>query len=403
MNNQIINSMNNNDNIKVLFVDDEIDLLNSLKSMLYSVRKKWSLFFAENGQSALEILQNNPIDIIVCDMRMPGMDGAELLDQVMELYPHVIRIILSGHSDKNMIMKATLSTHRFLAKPCDADDLKSTIIKAYLLRKNLHNQSLVKIINGIDKLPSIPDLYIKLEEEIKKEDINVNKIAALISDDMAVSAKLLQFVNSGFFSLPAKMNSIVQTVNFLGVNIIKSLVLYTKVFSSVKFPSSYTSVLNELQRHSLIVAKLAKEIMFRETNNKNESEKAYLCGILHDIGKLVMLKVQNYYESIISVCGINNPGLFNREIELFGVSHAQVGAYLMNLWGLSEDICEVVNFHIYPSMTESEKFSVLTAVHLADVLTRAPYIDFVHLQKTACLDKLPETMIYVQNFKKELE
>ena len=104
---------------KILFVDDETMVLHGLQRMLHTLRNEWEMVFVDSGLKALEIMAQGPFDIIVADMRMPGMNGAELLNEVMILYPQTIRFILSGYSDEDLILQSLSATHQFIAKPCD--------------------------------------------------------------------------------------------------------------------------------------------------------------------------------------------------------------------------------------------------------------------------------------------
>lgn len=113
--------------IKILFVDDEPMVLQGLQRVLRPLRNEWETAFANSGQEALEKLSQEPFDVIVTDMRMPGMDGGQLLTRVKERYPHMVRIILSGQADKTMVMKSVKPAHQYLAKPCDDATLRASL------------------------------------------------------------------------------------------------------------------------------------------------------------------------------------------------------------------------------------------------------------------------------------
>ena len=144
--------------INILFVDDEPNILEGLQRMLRPMRREWQMSFAKSGAEALETLGANEIDVIVSDMRMPGMDGARLLHEVREKHPHVVRLILSGYSEKEMIMKSVGAAHQYLAKPCDADVLKTTVQRACALRDFLENESLRRLVSQLHSIPSLPSL-----------------------------------------------------------------------------------------------------------------------------------------------------------------------------------------------------------------------------------------------------
>ena len=114
---------------RVLFVDDEPRVLTTMR-MLF--RSHYECHFAEGGDSALALLRNQPVDVIVSDQRMPGMTGIELLRQARELNPHAMRILLTGYSDLNAIIGSVNEGEifRFVSKPWDNDVLAATVAAA---------------------------------------------------------------------------------------------------------------------------------------------------------------------------------------------------------------------------------------------------------------------------------
>ena len=133
---------------QILFVDDDRKVLDGLRRMLSDKRREWDMLFAENGPAALEIMAANPVDVIVTDMRMPGMDGAELLDKVQEAHPGVVRLMLSGYTEKESLGKAFPPSHQFLSKPCPKDLLVSTIDNALQSRDLLASTGLRSLVGS---------------------------------------------------------------------------------------------------------------------------------------------------------------------------------------------------------------------------------------------------------------
>ena len=97
--------------------------------------------FAPSAPAALEILAQGPFDAVVTDMRMPGMDGAELLDEVKRRHPHVVRIVLSGQADQASVLRSLGSTHQYLSKPCDPETLKQTLVRSCAVRMLLDGRA----------------------------------------------------------------------------------------------------------------------------------------------------------------------------------------------------------------------------------------------------------------------
>ncbi len=187
--------------MRVLFVDDEPNILNGLRRILRGQRKEWDMSFVESGQLALETFDETPCDVIVSDMKMPGMNGAELLSQIQEKYPATIRIALSGETDSNMIYRCVQHAHQYLAKPCDAETLVGAVQRAFTLRNLVHDEKLEAIVADMTSLPSMPEQYQKIMEEMQRDDPSLQKVGQIIETDVAMSAKILQLVNSAFFGL----------------------------------------------------------------------------------------------------------------------------------------------------------------------------------------------------------
>lgn len=163
---------------KVLFVDDEPSVIHGFKRMLGSLCDKWDMEFAMSGKAALNHMSRSPFDVVVSDMRMPSMDGIKFLDTVMELYPETVRIMISGHSDREMILRSVKCAHQFLAKPCDLKAIQYTIERTCKLRDLLKNEILKKYVTGIKDLPSFPGLYNLIVREMQSPEPSIKKMGA---------------------------------------------------------------------------------------------------------------------------------------------------------------------------------------------------------------------------------
>ncbi len=335
---------------RILFVDDEINVLQGLKRMLRKMRYEWDTEYAKNGEEALDFMSKTPFDVVVSDMRMPRMDGVELLGTVMEQYPETVRIILSGHSDREMIMKTVKCTHQFLVKPCDAETVRYTIERACKLQDLLRDEKLKKIVAGIKDLPSLPSLYGMIVEEMQSPDASIKKVGEIIAQDVSMSAKVLQIVNSAYFGLPRKLTDPQQAAVYLGIETLKALVLSIHVFSSfTKEAESFGLSFEEMWRHSLMVARLAKEIARSEKAEMKAVEESFISGILHDIGKLILLKIPHQYRKVKDFVEITGGSYLDGEYAVLKTSHAELGAYLLGLWGLPDSVVETIAFHHEPS------------------------------------------------------
>jgi putative nucleotidyltransferase with HDIG domain len=163
-----------------------------------------------------------------------------------------------------------------------------------------------------------------------------------------MTAKMLQMVNTAFFGLPTKINNPIQAVNYLGINVIKSLVLCIQIFDRYENKPHLKPYINNLWYHSMLVASNCRELVRGKLKDKAAEEDVYVAGLLHDIGKIILLKSPGYFEDINKLVEKEKLSVFEAEKKLLGTGHDEVGAYLLRLWGLQEEIVNaVMNHHIY--------------------------------------------------------
>ena len=354
---------------KILFVDDEPRILDGLRRMLRSMRQEWEMSFAQSGQEALDILDREPFGVIVADIRMPGMTGAQLLMKVAERYPKMVRIVLSGQADEETVLEAVKQVHQYLSKPCDAETLKSKIARACALSDVLENDALKGVISQIGTLPSLPSLYQKIEQELQSPDASAKNAGDIVAQDIAMSAKMLQLVNSAFFGIRQHVSSPLQAVILLGLETVKNLVLSVQVFAQFDQPALKSLSLQELWSHSMTVGAYAKRLATNEDAGRQAIDYAFIGGLLHDVGKLVLAaSLPEEYTSAHTLADTENIALHEAERSTFGTTHAEVGCYLMGLWGLPNPIVEALAFHHRPGTYMANGFDTLTAVHIANAL-----------------------------------
>lgn len=381
----------------VLFVDDDANVLAGLKRMLRPLRSEWATEFVDSGESALAYMAEHPVDIIVTDMRMPGMDGVQLLEQVVARFPAAVRIALSGHSDQEMLIRAAGLAHQYLSKPCETEELKSTLCRSLALRDHCQNKTIARLVSRVSSLPSLPHNYCEILQEIKSPEPSLRRVAEIISRDAAMTAKVLQLVNSAFFGTARRVTDPLHAVTLLGLQTVNGLVLTVGVFSQLDKVQIASFSADELIAHSLRVADLAKKIASSRTKDEALCGEAFVAGVLHDVGKLIFASnfPRQYGEAVTDAleCGY---ALCDLEREAFGADHADLGAYILGLWGLPSTLVEAVAFHHHPAKAQSTGFSALTAVHIANVLShRDPEgqlpsgIDESYLHSIGVLNELP--------------
>lgn len=355
--------------IKILFVDDEMSLLQSLKRMVRPMRKEWDVDFANSGKEALEKCSIVSFDLVISDMRMPLMDGAELLNKIKDLYPDTIRFILSGQTEREAFFRAVGAMHQFLSKPCRFQDLKLSINKAISLKKLLSNSELKKLIQQIDTIPTLPDLYCELMETLKTND-SLENVAEIVSKDVGMTAKILQVANSPFFGVSDKIDEVSQAIQILGLDMIQTLVLSYQIFSKFDQETLKKFDLEKVWGHGLLVGQRALAIAQSEKLSQEMENSCFTAGLLHELGILVMASnLPAEYEKTLELekAGANR---IEAEQETFGGTHLEVGAYLAALWGLSNPVVEAIAYFAYPSKCVESKVSPLTFIHVAKYLEK---------------------------------
>jgi len=358
-----------NEKKQILFVDDQPNILAGIRRMLHKMRDEWNMEFCESGKEALALMEKQPFDLVVSDMMMPEMNGAQLLKKVRELYPGTVRFILSGHSDRELILQSVGYAHQYIAKPCDADKLKNYLNSSSGLRQILSNPELHARIAKVKTLPSPPDIYDQIVLELQSETASIDTIAKLISKDISLSAKLLQIVNSAFFGIPQHVESVAKAVNYLGLNTVQGLVLTAGIHDQLKDSDISENSLELIFNHCIVVGSHAKKIASEIGLQQKDTEDALMAGLMHDIGKLVMLaNFKDEMNTAIKLAHEKSLQPYLAEKEILGANHGVIGAHLLSLWGLHDPILEAVAFHHNPQHNTQPTRNILTAVHIANAI-----------------------------------
>lgn len=384
---------------KVLFVDDMPEVLRMLKRTLDPIKGEWDMRFVESAPEALTALEQDAVDVLATDMIMPGMDGFQLLKEAKARYPMMVRIAFSGQQGQSLGLRSTDLAHQFLEKPIDAELLRSIMARACGLRALLADEQVRKVVTNLKNLPSLPALYQELMDEIHSRDASLKKVAKIITKDMAMVTKILQLVNSAFFGLRATVSNPEQAVALLGSDTIRALVLSMQAFSKFDGAALPGFSLEMLWQHGLKTSGYAKAIAKQEKVPQAMMDDAFTAGLLHDIGLLLLASnMPEDYKRVLALQKEKALLDWQAEQEVFGVTHAEVGAYLLSLWGVGEAIVESVAFHHRPSACGDQAFSPLTAVHVANAIaesessasgeSRPVQIDEAYLTKLGKLDQL---------------
>lgn len=351
---------------RILFVDDESKILDGLQRMLHADRKRWDMQFAVGGEAALKACEVASFDVVISDMRMPGMDGATLLGHIRDRYPSTARIILSGYSEIKLATRSVHVAHRFLAKPCNASELQATIERVCTLQDVLCTPEIRKVIGTVGALPSLSITYTALTKALTEPNSSIAQVAQIIERDVAMSAKVLQMVNSAFFGLAQNVTSLQSAASYLGMETIKNLALVSEAFN-VFVPDSRIpqAAFEAIQRQAQMTAAIAVVLPV----DQKTRDVTVLSALLHDVGRLVLAsKMPDKFCSVLtrtSECGCEP---FQAEEEILGTSHAEIGAYLLGLWGLPNLAVEAIAHHHHPTRIPHSEFDSSVALYVAGLL-----------------------------------
>ncbi len=383
---------------RILFVDDERFLLDSLRDALRKYRRVWHVRFADSGAAALAELEAEPADVIVSDIQMPGMDGSALLLHVQKLYPATIRLVLSGYANPEIIARAATAAHRILAKPCDIDELGLVVERSCALHELTEQAEQYRITAGTTTLPSTPGLYAELTHVIGHPSTGPDEIAAVIERDAAMTAKLLQLANSAFFGIGRTVNRVRDAVVFLGSDTVKALTLSAEAVGKLAPTGMQGFSIDEFQHHATLVAQIAAGIL----PTGGAQQDAITAGLLHDIGQLIAIADDRQrWQALSEEAYRRQLPLHLVELEEQGITHAATGAYLLSLWGLPDGVVEAVAHHHDPLAVPGAALDAVAAVHIANALAHEvqrgpdrkpppPALDEAYLDELGVRDRLDQ-------------
>jgi putative nucleotidyltransferase with HDIG domain len=349
---------------RILFVDDETEVLEGLKVRLRQKRQQWKMTFACGPKEAMAALEKEPFNIVVSDLRMPEMDGAELMQHVRTTYPSTSRVMLSGHGEERLVLRAMACSHEFLPKPSPPGVLEGTLERILALQALTQDEAVKTAVGRIGALPTQPTVYQALMDALNAQR-TPEAVAKILLSDAALCAQLLHIVNSAYFRLARPIVKVEEAVLYLGLGTVRQLVLVAEVFQDADARAMDTTSIRALQEHSLLTASIASSLL----TGYSRKDLAFIAALLHDLGKLVIAtQLPDRAKAIAERMARENESMHESEMSLFGTTHAEIGAYIMGLWQLPLPIVEAVANHHHPSRLKPVELDMLVAVHVADFL-----------------------------------
>jgi HD-like signal output (HDOD) protein len=245
--------------------------------------------------------------------------------------------------------------------------LKLAVQSAQKFESSIKCEMLRDLIGRMETLPSAPTLFHKIVKELRDENTSLDDVGEIISSDIGMTAKLLKLVNSAFFGLKRQINNPAEAVTYLGLETIKALVLAVHAFDCFDGKDTGPLSLDKLWGHSLAVANWSRTIAREENSSASEIEETFTCGVLHDVGKLALSSnLPDLYRETLQLIAQQKFPLLEAEEKIFGANHADVGGYLLSLWGLPPRVVDPISFHHNPRQSAVGEMGPLAFVHAAD-------------------------------------
>jgi len=387
--------------LRVLFVDDEPAVLRMLRMGLRAMSQEWEVVYLERGDTALAVMEEKPFDVVVTDMRMGSVSGAGLINELLKRFPQTVRLVVSGYADEELVMKCVAATHQYFAKPPDLERLKATIRRIACLGARLNQAEVRTAVARMSRLPSAPAAQGRLIEALESPSCSTGQIGDVVASDPSLTAQVLKLVNSAFFGFTREVSEVAEAVQLLGVGTLRSLALTFQLFARFDTATCSACALESIWTHSRRTAALARRIAQAESADRRIVEQAFTAGLLHDIGKLILAADSpTQYAQVLSPAGGEGGGMAGAELSTWQTTSADVGAYLLGLWGLPAPLVDTAAYHHAPSDSADQTFTPLTAVHVASLLAResgvpkpeavAAVVDTEYLQRLRLVDRLPD-------------
>ncbi len=358
------------DTPRVLFVDDDISVLSALRRGLRPYCRDWQLKFCQSPVEALTVLSEFEPWVVVSDKRMPEMDGADLLRKVCEVSPEVIRVLLSGYVSEEVIFEVADVAHLLIPKPFEMEALAMLLRRAICLRSIPLTLSLRRQLGAIESIPVLPAVYQQLVAHLNNENVDVDEIGRIISQDPAIMVKIFQLANSPFLGFSGPVSDIHSAVMRLGFEIIKHLVLCHGVFRQCMAINKAER--NRLLQRSMQVALLSRQLSMACGCAGPEVEKSFTLGLLHNVGAL------------LTCTGMIQPDSDNSDQQ--PQEEDVAGGYLLALWEFGDDF---VNALIYQSIPSAAQIvtPLMCRLYVAKLASSAMEQGISLLDESAGLDR----------------
>jgi len=358
----------------ILFIDEEQQVLNKLQQLLQD--ENWDCHFATSPSQALDFLKNNSVDLVVSEAKTTTMDGTQLVTEIRNLYPAIVRLFLTDLATQDDIVKALAEgqVQQIIPKSSMDQELKEIIRSAIRqsTQQKKHSSEFQILINSIPLLPSLPESYSNVRSCIIGDEVNIEKMADYISQDVAIASVLLHWANSALFGQRFQVDTIKKAIIVLGTDIVENLILSESVNRTIagKLPEIKGFDFLKFKKHSMATAVLARLLLKSLLpTDFIEHDRAFIAGLLHDMGKLAAASFfPTQFEKAIELAKKTRRPLSEAEMDVYGSQHAELGSFLAEWWALPPFIVQAIYWHHQPDSTPVHH-DVVAATYVANLLS----------------------------------
>ncbi|WP_206483863.1 HDOD domain-containing protein [Thalassotalea sp. G2M2-11] len=356
--------------MKVLLINNQANDLANLNRLLKQNTCQTVLLI--DPIQALKLLPKSSFDAVIVSDHLTKTTSYDLLKAISIKYPKLIRI---AYLSQGSTLEERIAHYQYEVTVNDTQ-LVEQLLYFQSQHQHITKAIIVNTLKQVKSLPSPPKVYLQLHNLLESQHANADKIAKVITQDPALTAKVIQITNNIYAHIETPINNIAEAIAKLGIDTLTCVVLTAELCANQSVIPHF--FISKFQQHSLSTARFAATIVPKE-----EKQIAMLAGLLHDIGKLVLFCIDDTLsENYLTQQAQQNSDVL-LEQKMFSTDHCQLGAYLLHLWSFPYELINAVLLHHSPEKLLSDHFSVPQAVYLANTLLneQLPYPDFIaHFQ-----------------------
>jgi HD-like signal output (HDOD) protein len=346
-------------------VDDQVAVLDTAVLILRGIDAQWQVIGFSDPQAALAAVKSKAPDLILSDQLMPGMLGSQLLEEVRKVAPAAIRVIMSGYVSLNKLTLIT-SAHQYIAKPFDITKLRELVRRSFAAQERIVSKGLQAIATSLRSIPSLPQVHQSLLAELQDNRSASSAIAQMVSEDAGLSIKVLQLANSPLFGQGYLVTNPSDAVMCLGTEMIAAIVLSQSLFRHYEGLANEELNMPRVWHHCWETSYLGLHLCRQKKLPHRTAEEVFLAGLLHEAGRFIL--VDNFPDQFMAACRSarqTKSPLRPRLLETFQTTPAQLTSYLMELWGMPEEVVTAISYQDFPQQEPGGAFTLTSALYVA--------------------------------------